>query len=397
MSIEYLGKNKAKLVVNTGSGKNRKRKTKIVTYKTKSELKEIYRKFEDEVRHNPLIDTSVKELVEMYIKSRKPLGVEATTIKGYKIAAERIYSRIGDLNASELTSYQVQDFIAALDEKYAPKTIKHTVTLLSAAYENAVRLDQLQKNPCKLCVLPKQERKEIDIFSEGEIRSFCAALNKVRLDYKVAYELALFCGMRRSEILGLKNEDVNITFKALSINKTRHVVDGEIVVQGTKTKSSQRTLAVPDFVIEDISHLIELHESYRFDTTDFLIQDGFGKPMTPTALSTRIYQIEKDAGLPNVSIHDLRHTFASMLNAAHVDIAMISRELGHSSIGITLNTYTHVFGNVTESSRGIADALNNKYDGDIKPATFVPLSEERKTAEANDSNGSVDIIRGMKA
>ena len=381
MSIEYLGKNKAKLVVNTGSGASRKRRTKIVTYRTKGELKDLYRKFEDEVRHNPLIDTTVKELVEMYIKSRKPLGVEATTIKGYEIAAARIYSRIGDLNAAELTSYQAQGFIAALDEKYAPKTIKHTFTLLSAAYENAIRLGQLDKNPCRRCTLPKQEQKEIDIFTEEEIRKFMSALKNEMLDYKVAYELALFCGLRRSEILGLKEEDVNTTFKALSINKTRHVIDGKDVVQGTKTESSRRKLAVPDFVTADIKALIEKHHSVPYNSTDFLIQNGFGKPMTPSALTTRIFQIEKAAGLPSVSIHDLRHTFASMLSAAHVDIAMISRELGHSHISITLK-YTHVFGNVNESSREIADSLNNKFESEISSATSLPLSEETKSAEA---------------
>lgn len=380
--IEYLGKNKAKLIVSTGSGANRKRKSKIVEYTTKKELNRMYQIFESEVRHNPLIDTSVRELVEMYIRSRKPLGIEATTIKGYEIAAKRIYPHFEGIKAVDVTSYMVQTFITALDEKYAPKTIRHTIALLSAAYDNAVRLGQLEKNPCNMVTLPKQEKKEIDIFDEEQIRKFLSALKDERLDYKVAYELALLCGMRRSEILGLKEEDVNLVFKCVSINKTRHLIDGKDVIQGTKTESSKRTLAVPDFVVEDIDVLIKQHNSVRYEHTDFLIQNGFGKPMSPDALSTRIYQIEEKVGLPKVSIHDLRHTFASMLNAAHVDIAMISRELGHSSIATTLAIYTHAFGNVSDSSRNIADSLNNKFEKETETATFLPPNEERKTAEA---------------
>jgi integrase len=198
----------------------------------------------------------------------------------------------------------------------------------------------------------------------------------------VGYELALFCGMRRSEILALKESDVNITFKTVSITKSRHKVKGKDIVKATKTEKSNRNIAVPDFVIEDINRLLEKHHSFRYQHTDYLLQDGFGKPMNPSALTQQIYRIEDKAGLPHVSLHDLRHTFASMLNSAHVDIAMISRELGHSNINTTLGIYTHVFGNVAESSRGIADTLNSAFEKTRESATFLPLAEKEKTAEA---------------
>lgn len=382
MAIEYIGKNKAKLVVNTGSGKNRKRKAKTVTYSSKKELERMYRQWEDEVRHNPLIDTSVEELVRMYIKSRKPLGVEATTIKGYEAAAERIYSRFQGIDATELTSYMVQDFISDLGDKYSPKTIRNTISLLSSAYDNAIKLGQLEKNPCKRVTYPKKERVEIDIFTEEEIVRFLSALEEERLDFIVAYKLALFCGLRRSEILALKPDSFNIPFKCVTVSKSRHRVKGVDYVQDTKTEQSHRTIAVPDFVLEDVQRLIAEHEAFIYKHTDFLIQDGFGKALNPSTLTCGIYRVEDKAGLPRVSLHDLRHTFASMLNHEHVDIAMISRELGHSNINTTLSIYTHVFGNVTESSRGIADSLNSKFDRTRKSATFLPPKENEKTARA---------------
>ena len=380
--IEYISKGKAKLIVSVGSGATRRRKAKTVTYTTKKELERMHLRFINEVHHNPLIDTTVEELVDMYIRSRKSLGVEATTIHGYETAAKRVYSRFEGINATELTSYQVQVFITDMGENYSSKTIRNTISLLSSAYDNAIRLGQLEKNPCKFATLPKKERAKIDIFDEEQIVRFLRALNEERLDYKVAYELALFCGLRRSEILGLTEDAVDTTFKWVKVRQTRHHVDGKDVIQGTKTASSRRELAVPDFVVEDIKALIEKNNSVPYEHTDFLIQDGFGKPMGHSALTTQIYRIEDKAGLPHVSLHDLRHTFASMLNNAGVDIAMISHELGHSGIAITLNTYTHVFGNVSESSRGIADTLNNRFDKPIKSATFLPPSENEKTANA---------------
>ena len=372
--IEKIGKNKARLIINIGSGKNRRRKTKTVTYTSKKELKEMYRKFENEVRHNPLTDTNVTELVEAYIRSRRTLGVEETTLAGYESISRNIFTLIGDLNASQLTSYQVQEFISTLGEKYAPKTIRNTVSLLSASYDNAVRLGQLQNNPCRYVNLPKKEQPKIDIFNDEEIARFLEALPTLRLDYEVAYKLALFCGMRRSEILGLRESDINIPFRTVTISRSRHKVKGEDVIQKTKTETSHRTLALPDFIVSDIERLIEEHHSKEYEVSDYLIQDGFGKPMTPSALTQAIVRLEKNNELPNVSLHDLRHTFASMLNSNGVDIARISAELGHSNISTTLSVYTHVFGGASASSRGIADMLNDKV---AKSATSMPLDTKK--------------------
>ena len=365
--IELLGKNKAKLIVSFGSGVERKRHTKTVTYETKSELKEMYRKFEEQWKRNPMLDSSVRELVENYIITRRVLGVEETTLQGYESTTERICAVLGNLNSGEVTSYQVQQLVNTLGQKYKAKTIRNTISLLSASYDNAIKLGQLSFNPCKMVDLPKKERKEIDIFSKEDISNFLNALSEERLDYVVGYELALFCGMRRSEILGLKEEDINIPFKCVSINKSRHRVKGKDYVQPTKTEGSRRTLAVPEFVLEDIKRLIDEHHSKEYEVSDYLIQDGFGQPMTPAALTQRIYYIEERASLPNVSLHDLRHTFASMLNSANIDIAMISRELGHSNISTTLNIYTHVFGNVADASRSIAENLNEEFSAPKMP------------------------------
>lgn len=380
--IEVLSKNKAKLIVSIGSGADRKRKSKTVTFTSKKELERMHQRFIDEVHHNPLIDTTVAELLESYINGRKVLGVKQTTLHGYEVAAERIYSRFKGIKATDLTSYQVQTFINDMSEKYSAKTIRNTISLLSSAYDNAIRLGQLSKNPCKMVTLPKKEQPKIDIFDNEQIGVFLDALDEERLDYKVAYQLALFCGLRRSEILGLQEKHINVPFRCVTVEQSRHNVKGSDYVQTTKTESSHRTIAVPDFVMENIIELLDVHNSFQYKHTDYLIQNGFGQPMTPSALTTQIYRIEERAGLPHVSLHDLRHTFASMLNNANVDIAMISRELGHSNINVTLGIYTHAFGNVAQSSRDIADRLNNRFESTPKSATFLPLSEQEKTANA---------------
>lgn len=373
--IEHIEKGKAKFIINFGSGKNRVRRTKTVTYKRKRELDKMYDAFKAECKRDQQSDETVEEMVDAFIDSRKLLGAKATTIKGYEKCRDRLSAALKKRNASEVTPYLIDRFVSQSADKYAPKTMRNTISVLSASYDRAIQLGMLTENPCSKVTLPKNKKKDVDIFSDSDVATFISALENERLDYKVGYKLALYCGLRRSEILGLREEHINIPFRAVTVSETRHLVGTDDVVQDTKTATSHRTLALPESLVRDIDVLIKEHHAFEYDHTDYLIQDGFGQPMNPSTFSNRIYRIEADNGLPHVSLHDLRHTFASMLNNAHIDIARISRELGHSSINTTLGIYTHVFNGATESSRGIADTIEAKVS---KSATFLPPEAKEK-------------------
>lgn len=375
--IEIIDKHTAKLIVNIGSGKARRRRTKKVTYSGKRELDKLYREFESECKHSGTSKLTVKQLVEKYIESKQMLGAKATTIRGYKIAAKRIYFRFDGISARNLATYQIDDFIVSMANKgLSSKTIINTISLLNSAYDKAVKSGQLYSNPVERATMPKRKKAEIITFSMDEVFRFVDLLKKERLDYKVGYSLCLFCGLRRSEVLGIREEDIDFEHCCVSIRHTRHRLDGEEdIVQDTKTTQSTRVLALPKIVADDIEQLIQDHHADPYNDTDYLIQNGFGQPMSPSTFSNYIRIIENDAGLPPVSVHGLRHTFATMLNSDGVDIARISAELGHSTIGTTLNIYTHVFGDVSVSSRGIADSINEKLE---KSATFLPPKEKKK-------------------
>lgn len=377
--IEILEKNKAKLTINEGSGKNRKRHSKTITFNGKKDLKKQYEEFERECSGDSLTEETVEQIVDVYIESRERLGSMATTIKGYKLCKKRLSSSLKAQTASEVSSYRIDKYIAEIADKYAPKTIKNTISLLSAAYDRAIKLGLLTENPCDKVTLPKLTQPEIKTLPEEGVFRLMESLDAERLDFKVGYELALFCGLRRSEVLGLKESDINLPFRTVTICKTRHVVDGVTRIQGTKTDKSHRTLALPAFLCEDIRKLIDLHHSYEWEHSDYLILTPFGERMHPSTFSDHLSLIEERAGIEHVSLHGLRHTFATMLNSSGVDIARISAELGHSNISTTLNKYTHVFGGTTASSRGIADSMDEKFS---KSASNLPLSENEKTAEA---------------
>lgn len=376
MSIKIISKNKAQLIVSVGSASKgtRRRVTKTVTYTKKKELEKMYQRFEDEVRRNPLTHVTVDELLSSYISNAEVRGLSANTIHGYKSAQKRINSAFGEVLARSLSTYQLEDFVAQMAKKYAPKTVHNTIALLDAAYQRAVRSGQLAENPCVGISLPKQQKKEIQTLSPEQLTAFIEALQDQRRDIRVGYMLCLMCGLRRGEVLGLTEKDVSLLFRRVSINKTRYIVEGREYIQETKTARSHRTLALPKVLAEEIDLLIREHHAAKWYHSDTLIQDAFGDPLSPSVFSAVIRKM--NAG---ISVHGLRHTFATLLNAEGTDLAQISAELGHSNLATTLNIYTHVFGDVTSSSRGIADKMDAVFE---KEAQKGRTEELKKTAEA---------------
>lgn len=358
--IKDLGQNRYRFVVSVGGRADRKRYCKTVTHKGgKKALQKLYDEFEAECQKTPLTDITVKDLLESYVLHCRTLGRKATTIHGYETTAERCYPLIGAILAKSLTTYRLEQFIAEMgDNNLSAKTIKNTIGLLSAAYDHAIFIGQLAENPCKRVTLPKQTPKDIRILYLEEIPKFLEVISAVDLNEKVAYELALFLGLRRSEILGLREADIDIVKGLVYVHNTRHRVDGEDIEQDTKTKRSTRILALPDILILDLARLIETHRQFKYEKVDYLIQDGFGNALGHQALASRLARLEKKHGLPNVTLHGLRHTYASLLHSQGVDMANISAELGHSNLATTMNIYTHIFQSASNASRGIANTIN---------------------------------------
>ena len=368
MAIEYLGRKKAKLIVSTGSVSRgtRRRCTKIVEISGKKDAERQYKAFELECRASSMQNETVGELVDAYIDMQRIKGLKETTLHGYESYSKRLNLAFRGIKAKDLTPYQIERFIASAvkgepqrgyPKKASPKTIRGYVSLLNSAYKMAVRNKMLTYNPCDAVVLPKQKKTEKVILTKEQIPLFIDALDDTTLDLRVVYELALFCGLRRSEIMGLMNDDVNVLWRTISVKRTRHRIDRQDVIQDTKTEKSRAVISAPPFVMDDIAELMRQHEEDPYIDNPFLIQYA-AEPMRPDYAKRQIKEFTKAHGLPDVTLHGLRHTYASMLNASgEFDIAEISAALRHSNIGTTLNIYTHLFEDATRSSRRIADFM----------------------------------------
>lgn len=358
--IRDFGNGKAQLVVSIGSRTKRKKYSKTITYSGKKDLNAQYAAFEAEVKGGQLPEAlTIKELLSWYIEHQETVGIKATTLQGYRTCERRINTLMqSNVDASSISLFHIEKFIGKMAKTLSPKTIKNTVSLLSSAYSYAVKCGVLFNNPCTGATIPKKQKGEKVVYTREQIPIFEEAIKEEMLDVQVALLLALYCGLRRSEIMGLEEKHISIPFGRIVIEQTRHYIDKQEVIQDTKSESSFRVVAVPEFLLQMIGHLIELHEELPFDAvSSFLIQDGFGQPMKPKHLGDRLKLVNARAGLPNVTVHGLRHTHATMLNAVGVDMVRISKQLGHSEPSITANVYTHLFENPNDSSKRIADDL----------------------------------------
>lgn len=386
--IKYIDKTHAKLIVSIGSGKNRTRKTKNITYKTKRDAERQYREFEDKVKNEQTINTelTVEDLLTWCIERFKLNGGKETTIRAYKVAKKPIIAYMGNKKAKDVTLFEVDQFIASEAEIRSPKTIKNEISLLSSAYIQAIRRSMLKENPCEYSVIPKQIKPEIDILGTEEIRRFVAALDSTAIDFKVMCELALFCGLRKSEILGLHTYDVGET---VTISKTRQHMNKTNIIQTPKTKTSYRTLAVPSFILDDIEKLHEDQRS-RPSECEYLIRNKWGEAPGAAWCDKRMQELLENNDLPHITMHGLRHTYASMLIAEGVPVSEVSAQLGHASVDITLRVYTHLFTEATTASKAISDAINKKW------APQGHLSENEKAQSLENSgtySGADERIR----
>lgn len=359
MSIEYIDKKHARLVVSYGSGKNRVRRVKRITYKNKTDAKKQYDDFCEEVKKNFNVDRNltVEDLLTNYINAFDRNGGKETTVRAYNTAKKPIIAHFKGFKAHEVTLYMIEQFIASETAQHSPKTIKNEISLLNSAYKQAVRRGMLNDNPCEYAEIPRQVKPKIEILTINEISRFLAALDKTTIDFKVMCELALFCGLRKSEIYGLLSDDVG---ESVTISKVRHHIKGKDIVQTPKTQTSARTLAVPAFILDDI-RVMQEEQKTRPNQCEYLIRNKWGEPPSSYWCDKYMHKLIEENDLPHVSMHGLRHTYASMLISEGVPITEVSAQLGHASVDITLRVYAHLFTKATTASKRISESINKKW------------------------------------
>lgn len=234
-----------------------------------------------------------------------------------------------------------------------PGFVKSIRSTLNTALNRARKLRLIAANPCEFVDPPRCERNEMRSLAPIEVQQYLATFD--RTDLGAAVAVAIGSGCRRGELLALRWSDVDLEKGTLRIArslervtiKTTNRARYELRFKEPKTKRSRRTIALPPFAIARLRrHRAEqgerfLHAGGRPDGST-LIFEREGLPWNPNTFGLTFAQIARDAELPRVRLHDLRHSFASLLLAGGADLKTVSTALGHSTIAVTADTYAHV-------------------------------------------------------
>ena len=236
--------------------------------------------------------------------------------------------------------------------------------VLSSALKQAVRWGMLQRNPAELVQLPKLIRKEMQAITPGESTKFLAALENDR--YSALFSLALSTGMRPEEYLGLRWTDVDIAKASVTVQRAlvRRTKGRGWYFTEPKTPRSRRTIPLPTSMVLALSehkrHQSEerLRLGAEWQDNKLVFTTVLGTPLNISNLTAKHFKPAlKRAGLPKtIRLYDLRHTCATLLLSAGENPKVVSERLGHASITLTLDVYSHV---LPDMQKAATDKLEN--------------------------------------
>jgi len=275
--------------------------------------------------------------------------IRATTFANYVSHVEsQIVPRLGDLRLSEIQGRTLNAFYATLlvdgrvDGKgpLATSSVRRIHAALHKALKDAVRWGFLSENPADSADPPKLRAEgphEMATWSAEQLRSFLAF---VRLDalYPLWFLLAT-TGMRRGEALGLRWCDVDLGAGQVAVRQSVVAVGSETQLSTPKTSRSRRVIAIDRRTIEVLTELRS--RCPKAQPADLIFGSCLRADFTPSAVTKRFRVLAEASGLPRIRLHDLRHTHATLALQAGVHPKIVSERLGHSTVSLTLDVYSH--------------------------------------------------------
>lgn len=266
-----------------------------------------------------------------------------STIYGYRnIIRLHLLPALGTVPLAELTPLQIQSyFTALLKEGLSPNTVRKHDTLLRTTLKRAAALQILPENPMANVFAPQVREPRYTYYAPQQLRILFQLVQGSPLELPV--KLAAYLGMRRSEITGLRWQCVDFQEHIILVQEVRTEVGGREVSKLPKTRSSIRKLSFGGS--QDLRETLQrlYHQRPGDDPQDYVLLGPDGEPPSPDALTQSLLQLVRKHHLPPITLHGLRHTFASVANSQGATIYDISHALGHSSITVTSKIYVHLF------------------------------------------------------
>jgi integrase len=361
--------------------------TKTVNAATLPEVEKLWKLFSAEVLKGHALVSGKKKMTldEFYIYWKQyyaESNLEQTTIVYNDNLFTRIRESLGHLKIDKVLPRHILEFVdqlgapdAAFNNKpLSRNTIRKHYNLLKTLFNAAVMWEFIIDNPVSKVAAPKKEKVHKKILSEEEMSRFLAKLAEHKIPkHHLWVMLAFSLGLRREEIFGLKWQDINFEKETVSIATAVVYVAGTgIIVKGTKSDGSERTISLPRDIITmllDWKLKVEAAAKRRAKRQKVVKLDSPTSPEKwvfpkadgtvghPHAFNNFIWRFCNDNNLPNVSPHLFRHMMGSYLLRSGVDLATISKKLGHSNASFTADIYIHSLQSAEKQSSDVMQTI----------------------------------------
>lgn len=321
-----------------------------ITTNTRAESHDWLRKMLNQIGQGMTFEgqnLTLSEYIKSWITLKKNALRVKTAIQYVWLINIYIVPGLGKVKLKDLNLRTVSRFYEALtNQGVGLSNIRYSHRVLHAALEQAVKDGAIIRNPAHGATVPRAVHKEMQILNDQQVGLFLVAASVSR--YKVLYHLAITTGMRFSELRGLRWSDVDWIKGTIKVNRQIQDVPGRGSLTGMpKTHSGTRIILLGEMslnVLKEQKQRIDHDKTIAgndWKENDLIFPSSIGTPFGASNLRKDFIQVLKDANLPRIRFHDLRHTAASLMLNHNVPALVVSKILGHSNPSVTLNIYAH--------------------------------------------------------
>lgn len=348
---------------------NKKQKRKTVYGKTKKEVLEKLTLLRHHKITGELIapkKMTVGNWLDKWLEDYARPHLRTKTWESYEwLVRVHLKPSIGSVPLSKLQTGDVQRMYNAKlrktgHEGVSARTIRYMHVILGAAIKQAVRENLVPRNVVQFASPPSSKRPEMHLWDNSQLKAFLERAKENR--FYAAFIFALGTGCRRGEIIGLKWQDLDLDSGTVQIQTSLVTTNKGPKIEPPKTPRSRRAIPLPEEVIKELKRQRLRQNEEKIRRRDIYQDGGFvftwedGRVVDPNYISHLFAKLAIEAGLPTIRFHDLRHLHATNLLELGVNPKVVQERLGHSSITVTMDTYSHVSKGMQEQA---TELVNN--------------------------------------
>lgn len=349
--------------IDIGRDENGKRKQKIKSgFNTKKEAERACAEMIVQIengQYNEPTEMTMKDFFHYWLENHYKYKVAPSTYEPLTTRVQnKIIPLIGRIKLKELKPYHVEKFHNDLfNQGLGEQSVATLHSIVSRALTYAVKQEMIIKNPCSIVGKPRIPNKDYTVWDIKDCHLFLSYTRENEPYQHIAYFLAIYTGMRRSELLGLTWNNVDFTKNKIYVNQTLYYKNKQdFTFAEPKTKKSKRAIAIDETIITELkAHRKRINQDRLLYGPDYKEHDLVccnyeGLPLIPNDLGDHFRKMLTKVDVPKIRFHDLRHTHATILLRIGENPKVIQERLGHASIQITLDTYSHVLPDMQENT-----------------------------------------------